>query len=108
MKKRLLMFILTASLLFGFAQKVCASGSTDINTYTIDVKADVGTVSSSLKIKVNGKFEENTLYYAKFVNDGDSKPTDIPNNWNNEIDSDRNDIKNGKVYCHHHKLEMPK
>lgn len=97
MTKKLLSLFLTVSLSLVFTGKVYAQQSTDINTYTIDVKAETGSAGSFLNIKVNGKFEGNALYYAKFVNDGDSKPTDIPNSFHDKIDSDRDDIKKWKT-----------
>lgn len=92
MKKKILTLLLVISLTFVFAQNV--SASTDINSFTLE--AGFGLSGYDLVIKVNGEFEENDNYYLKFVNEGDSKPTDIPKNWGDGIDSDNKDITKWK------------
>lgn len=95
MKKKILILLLIIGLTFSFVQNVSASDETDINSFTIDVEATTGTVLSELTIKVNGKFEENSNYYLKFVNEGDSKPTNIPKK-SSDVGVDRKDITKWK------------
>lgn len=103
MKKKLLLLFLFAILFIISTEKIYAS--TDINTFTIDVEATTG-VASSLNINVNGEFEENTLYYAMFVDKDSIKPTDIPKSWHESIKTDKDNIESWKTISSHGNINI--
>jgi len=71
---------------------------TDINSFKIDVEAQTATAGANLTMKVVGTLNDDSeySYYVKFVNKGDVKPTDYPENVFGDIDVDADDITKWK------------
>jgi len=72
-----------------------------VDLLKIDVKADTGNAGASLYMNAvlpeGFELSSNSSYYVKFVNQGDPKPTDIPNNWSDNVDYDSDDISKWKT-----------
>lgn len=94
MKKKLFIGVFGIFLMFFGIIGVKAA---DINSFTIEVElSNKGTVASGIEINVIGEFEEDSLYYLKFVNEKDSKPEDIPENWRESVETSNTDITKWK------------
>ncbi len=64
----------------------------DINDFSIEIT----TKGYELDLIVKGDNDENASYYLKFLNEGDPKPTDIPNSLLSGVETSKEDISKWK------------